>query len=84
MKTEKLTVNGNIENHVLNIPNPFTWENALIIVLKMMSHIPILEEERRSITVDDLKKGTLTVILLLAAFLMAGLYDTLILQEMGY
>lgn len=84
MKTEKLTVNGNIENYVLNIPNPFTWKNALTIILKVMAHIPILEEERKNMTIEDVKKGTLTILLLLAAFFVAGLCDTLILQEIGY
>ena len=64
--------------------NPFTWVKVHALVLKLRNHLPEPWQDVIPIeNVDDLKTVVKLIFILFATFLIAGIYDMLLLQEGG-
>lgn len=80
MKSTSLTVStSRIREHGL-----FTWKTLFSVVRNIRYRLPEPWQDILPIeNVDDLKMSVKFMAVLLAAFLFAGIYDMLLLQEGG-
>ena len=83
MKTNSLTVPATGSRKRVQV-TPFTWAILYAIVSNLRNRLPEPWQDVIPIeNVDDLKMAVKLIFILFATFLMAGIYDMLLLQEGG-